>query len=80
MRQTVFRPHHLKWAASNADLSQRTEQTASNLQQTASSADELWVTVSQNADNARQANQLAQRRLVRWPAAVAKSWPRWWTP
>lgn len=47
-------------AAGNTDLSQRTEQTASNLQQTASSTDELAVTVSQNADNARQANQLAQ--------------------
>ena len=47
-------------AAGNADLSQRTEQTAGNLQQTASSTEELGVTVRQNADNARQANQLAQ--------------------
>ena len=47
-------------AAGNADLSHRTEQTASNLQQTASSTEELGVTVRQNADNAHQANQLAQ--------------------
>ncbi|MBP6676963.1 MAG: HAMP domain-containing protein, partial [Vitreoscilla sp.] len=46
-------------AAGNTDLSHRTEQTASNLQQTASSADGLGVTVRQNADNALQANQLA---------------------
>lgn len=39
-------------AAGNADLSHRTEQTASNLQQTASSADELGATVKTNADNA----------------------------
>ena len=46
-------------ASGNVDLSQRTEQTASNLQQTASAAEQLGVTVRQNADNATQANQLA---------------------
>ena len=39
-------------AAGNADLSQRTEQTASNLQQTASSAEQLWVTVRQKIGRA----------------------------
>ena len=46
-------------AKGNADLSRRTEQQASALQQTAASMDELSSTVQQNADNARQVNQLA---------------------
>ncbi|MGB6056586.1 MAG: MCP four helix bundle domain-containing protein, partial [Burkholderiaceae bacterium] len=46
-------------AAGNADLSSRTEQQASSLEETASSMEELTSTVKQNADNARQANQLA---------------------
>jgi methyl-accepting chemotaxis protein len=46
-------------AAGNADLSQRTEQTAGSLQQTASSMEQLTGTVGQSADAARQANQLA---------------------
>ncbi|HET7773716.1 MAG TPA: MCP four helix bundle domain-containing protein, partial [Burkholderiaceae bacterium] len=47
-------------AMGNADLSQRTEEQASALQQTAATMDELGATVRQNADNALQANQLAQ--------------------
>ncbi|MBH9552095.1 methyl-accepting chemotaxis protein [Inhella gelatinilytica] len=47
-------------ADGNMDLSSRTEQTAANLQQTASTTDELSTTVRQNADNAAQANSLAQ--------------------
>jgi methyl-accepting chemotaxis protein len=47
-------------AHGNLDLSQRTEQQASALQQTAASMDQLGSTVKQNADNARQANALAQ--------------------
>ncbi len=47
-------------SAGNLDLCQRTEQQAINLAGTASSMDELTVTVRQNADNARQANQLAR--------------------
>jgi len=43
----------------NADLSQRTESQAANLQQTSSSMEELTSTVANNAENARQANQLA---------------------
>lgn len=43
----------------NADLSQRTEEQASSLEETASSMEELTSTVKQNAENARQANQLA---------------------
>jgi methyl-accepting chemotaxis protein len=46
-------------AMGNTDLSQRTELTASNLQQTASSLEELTGTVRQSADSAATANQLA---------------------
>jgi methyl-accepting chemotaxis protein len=47
-------------AAGNQDLSSRTEQQASSLEETASSMEELTATVRQNADNAREANRLAQ--------------------
>jgi methyl-accepting chemotaxis protein len=47
-------------AEGNQDLSGRTETQASALQQTAASMEELSATVRQNADNAKQANQLAQ--------------------
>ncbi|HNU10064.1 MAG TPA: methyl-accepting chemotaxis protein [Rubrivivax sp.] len=47
-------------AQGNLDLSQRTEEQASALQQTAASMDELGSTVAHNADNARQASELAQ--------------------
>ena len=46
-------------ASGNLDLSQRTEQTSHNLQSAASSLVVLTGTVSQSADSARQANQLA---------------------
>ncbi len=46
-------------AHGNLDLSQRTEHTAANLQQTAVSMEELTGIVKQSADAARQANQLA---------------------
>ncbi len=46
-------------AQGNQDLSSRTEQQASALQQTAATMDELGATVRNNADNARQASQLA---------------------
>jgi len=46
-------------AAGNTDLSQRTEEQASSLEETASSMEELTSTVKQNAENARQANQLS---------------------
>ena len=46
-------------AGGNADLSKRTEQTASSLQQTASAVEQLNGTVRQTADSARTANQLA---------------------
>ena len=45
-------------AAGNQDLSSRTEHQAGALEETASSMDELTVTVRQNADNAKAANQL----------------------
>nr|WP_310735063.1 methyl-accepting chemotaxis protein [Azohydromonas aeria] len=47
-------------AQGNQDLSQRTEQQASALQETASAMEELASTVRHNADNASQADQLAQ--------------------
>jgi len=46
-------------ASGNADLSQRTEEQASALEETAASMEQLGGTVKQNADNARQANQLS---------------------
>jgi methyl-accepting chemotaxis protein len=46
-------------ASGNLDLSSRTEQQASSLEETASAMEELTTTVKQNADNAREANQLA---------------------
>ncbi len=46
-------------AQGNVDLSQRTQEQAAALQETASSLEEMTSIVWQNADNARQANQLA---------------------
>jgi methyl-accepting chemotaxis protein len=47
-------------ATGNRDLSSRTEQQASALEEAASTMEELTATVRQNADNARQADALAQ--------------------
>ncbi len=47
-------------ASGNMDLSGRTESQASALEQTAASMEELGSAVTHNADNAQQANQLAQ--------------------
>jgi methyl-accepting chemotaxis protein len=47
-------------AQGNQDLSGRTEQQASALQQTAATMEELGTTVRNNADSAKQANLLAQ--------------------
>ncbi|WP_275445889.1 MULTISPECIES: methyl-accepting chemotaxis protein [unclassified Halomonas] len=49
--------HHI--VSGNDDLSSRTEQQSAALVETASSMDELTATVTQNADNARQASRLA---------------------
>jgi methyl-accepting chemotaxis protein len=46
-------------ASGNEDLSTRTEQQAGSLEETASSMEELTATVKHNADNTRQADQLA---------------------
>ena len=46
-------------ALGNNDLSMRTEQQASALEQTSASMEELSSTVQANADNAHQASQLA---------------------
>jgi methyl-accepting chemotaxis protein len=47
-------------AVGNSDLSQRTEEQAASLQQTAATMDELSGTVTNNAANAQQANRLAE--------------------
>ena len=54
-------------AQGNLDLSQRTEEQASALQQTAASMEEVGTTVTHNAENARQASELAltKRRQLR---------------
>jgi len=44
----------------NLDLSKRTEEQAASLEETASSMEEMTSTVNNTADNASQANQLAQ--------------------
>ena len=62
-------------SSGNQDLSSRTEQQASSLEETAASMEELTSTVKQNADNARQANQLvvvASDIAVRGGTAVAQ--------
>ncbi|RSZ57794.1 HAMP domain-containing protein [Massilia atriviolacea] len=62
-------------ASGNLDLSSRTESQASSLQETASAMDQLTSTVKLNADNAREANQLAisaAEVATRGGAAVAQ--------
>jgi len=62
-------------AAGNGDLSARTERQAGMLEETASAMDQLTGTVRQNADNARQANVLAESAsevAVRGGAVVAQ--------
>jgi methyl-accepting chemotaxis protein len=62
-------------AQGNHNLSQRTEQQATALQQTAASMEQLGGTVRHNAENAQQANQLAQGAsdvAVRGGAVVAQ--------
>jgi methyl-accepting chemotaxis protein len=51
-------------AQGNTDLSQRTEEQASALEETAATMEQLGSTVRNNADNAKQANQLAQNAAV----------------
>jgi len=46
-------------ARGNTDLSQRTEEQAASLEETASSMEQMTTSVTQTADNAGQANQLA---------------------
>jgi methyl-accepting chemotaxis protein len=46
-------------ASGNNDLSHRTEEQAASLEETAASMEELTSTVQHNANNAKQANQLA---------------------
>jgi methyl-accepting chemotaxis protein len=49
----------LEIARGNDDLNQRTQEQAAALEETASSMEEMTATVKQNADSARQANQLS---------------------
>jgi len=46
-------------SSGNMELSQRTEEQASSLEETASSMEEMTTTVKESADNALQANKLA---------------------
>jgi methyl-accepting chemotaxis protein len=46
-------------ASGNLDLSARTEEQATSLEETVSSMEELTLAVQNNAENARQANQMA---------------------
>ncbi len=46
-------------ASGNSNLSTRTESQAANLEETATSLEELTATAQHNADNAKQANQLS---------------------
>lgn len=48
----------------NSHLATRTEDQAASLQETAASMEQLTVTVRQNADNANQANQLADASML----------------
>ncbi len=48
-------------ASGNIDLSSRTEQQAASLDETASSMEQILSTVSNNEDNTRKANDLAQQ-------------------
>ena len=57
--------------AGNENLSQRTEQQASSLEETAASMDQMTTTVRQNAANADQANQLALAARGQADAGVA---------
>jgi methyl-accepting chemotaxis protein-1 (serine sensor receptor) len=52
-------------AAGTTDLSQRTEEQASALEETAASMEELSSTVRQNADNAKEADELARNAARR---------------
>jgi methyl-accepting chemotaxis protein len=46
-------------ATGNSDLSARTEEQAASLEETAASMEQLTATVHQNAENAKEANQVA---------------------
>ena len=50
--------------AGNTDLSQRTEEQAASLEETAASMEELTSTVRQNAENAKQANQVVSNTTL----------------
>lgn len=62
-------------ASGNNNLSQRAEQQAANLEETAASMEELTATVKNNADNAQQANRVANNagELAEKGGAVVKS-------
>ena len=62
-------------ASGNNNLSQRAEQQAANLEETAASMEELTSTVKNNADNAQQANLVASnaRELAEKGGAVVNA-------
>jgi methyl-accepting chemotaxis protein len=60
--QTLCLVHHIRYpeiAIGNGDLPQRTEEQAALLQETASSMEQMTSVVTNNADNALHANELA---------------------
>ena len=61
----------LEIASGNHDLSDRTSQQASSLEQTAAAMEEITSTVQHNADNASQAANLASDARA-WPARAAR--------
>ena len=63
-------------SAGNLNLSHRTESQAASLEETAASMEEMTSTIKQNADNARQANQLsmgAREQAEKGGEVVAKA-------
>ncbi|HEY8099346.1 MAG TPA: methyl-accepting chemotaxis protein [Burkholderiaceae bacterium] len=63
-------------SSGNSDLSDRTEKQASSLEQTAAAMEEMTSTVKQNAENATEANNLAQAAsdvAIKGGAAMAEA-------
>ena len=72
-------PARREIAHGNADLSERTEEQASNLQQTAASMEQLNATVRHNADNAPRGGADRRRAPPNRPRAAARWCAAWWT-
>ena len=62
-------------SSSTTDLSQRTEEQSASLERTSASMEEISSTVKNNADNARNANQVTANTRAMSPTAAAR-WSR----